>query len=247
MTSTHSRLFLLLAVAGAFACGSDDGDASAAATTSELSDAATMEAVIVASVTPSDLTDGESASASADATVEALLGDCVTSVTTATTTTWTLSACTGPWGLVTVDGTIVGSYRIGRTGIVGTLTVDLVTSEGGTLDFDADITYGTDGSIAVESTASGLGRRGNVTSRTGSYTLNLDGDCVAVDGEWSGTRSDAWTLVVVGYSACSGACPSGTLTRTGVVGGTLAFDGTDTAVFTSTGGESREVSLVCGE
>ena len=227
-------------------CGeSGTTDDEVGASSAELTDASTAEAAVVATMNPASMEDGPAAAQSVADEVVARLGSCAVAATEGRTTTMTLDACTGPWGRAELSGTVVGTYQLTREGTLqGTLDVDLSSSEGATLTFDAEADFRADGTIAVTSSASGLGRRGRAVGRTGDYVLTPTDTCVTVDGTWSG-REDAWTLAVSEYTMCDGACPVGTVVRTGPLAGTLVFDGTATATFTS-GEDVRDIPLACG-
>lgn len=221
------------------ACAADasvDGD------TEELSSAATTEAALVAATAPPDgATDPSAAAGSAAEALAAIFGECATSVVSGATVTWTLAGCAGPYGIVTTDGTIEAAYHLVSGDLAATVTIDATTAGGAEMQVTAEVVYRVDGaaqSIAVESSATGRGSRGTAFGRSGTYTVATDGTCVDVDGTWSGVSD--WTLDVRGYHACTGACPTGTVTRTGALAATLTFDGTSQATLST---ESREATI----
>ncbi|MFH0900423.1 MAG: hypothetical protein V2A73_07320 [Pseudomonadota bacterium] len=95
----------------------------------------------------------------------------------------------------------------------------------------------------------GVGPHGNSLTRNGSYTLTWTQDCYTLEGSWSrsGAAGTA-TTAVSDYTRCKGLCPSaGTITHTGVKGRTVTvtFDGSDVASWSTSGGLSGTVNLLC--
>ncbi len=165
--------------------------------------------------------------------------------------------CSGPRGLVNVDGQLDMTVSVSLTGAISihaTATDFQVNSA--SLDIDADATYarsGTSRSLTVTTEGSGTGPRGNSIDRKGDYTLTWDPStsCASIDGSWSTDFSNASGAASrsndVNFSKCAGACPSGSMTHHYLGGAslTLKFDGTAVATWSASTGASGSVALAC--
>jgi len=153
---------------------------------------------------------------------------CIVATRAAGVVTYEFKGCTGPFGLVGVNGKLVATFS---PAAVGTLAV-AVKSDGlvigktpvehsasGTISFK-----GTQRIVAWTSTTKGiLARSGAAIEHKASYsgTYDVATECVALDG----TASTTWGIhgvqsTVVGYQRCGsgGVCPTaGTITATGLL------------------------------
>ncbi len=260
--SMISRGFLLSLAMVAVGCGgttdsaiAEDADESVSVTstesalTSELSD----EVAQPASATTEQL--------AADATTRVPKAfspsSCVTAVQAGPKVTYTLVNCTGPYGLVTVSGTLVATYsRASTGGVQVVITGTGVKANKAIIDVNATVIStqaGSTRSASVTSTASGSGPRGIALSRDGQYTVTYDSEtsCATVNGSWKtnvGARTS--TTTVTNYARCKGACPtSGTIVhdtpRSTAV--TINYSGAETAAWTTSTGRSGTVNLLCAK
>lgn len=256
------RLFFLsLSVVSLFACGpteevtsAEDADDSAASTTSEsaltteLSDEVTQ---------PVSMTGAELAQAAATRVGSHLHpAGCMTSVVTGATVTYTLTDCTGPYGLVHVTGVLTALYSRGAGGSVqAVITGSNVKVNNSTLDLNSTVTASIANGVrkaSVASDSSGTGPRGGALSRKGAYTTTWDPEtsCVTLDGTWE-TKAGVRTAstVVANYKRCKGTCPAAggsivhTTAKSAVV--TLTYDGSAKASWVTSTGRTGTVTLTC--
>ena len=260
MISRGFLMSLAIAAAGCVGASSDsavaeDADESASVTstesalTAELSD----EVAQPMSATTEQL--------AADATVRVpkafLPSSCVVAVQAGPKVTYTLTNCTGPFGLVTVSGTLVATYSRTNSGAVqAVITGTGLKANKSTIDVNATVIATKSGSTKsadVTSSASGTGPRGIALSRDGQYTVTYDSEtsCATVNGSWKtdvGSRSSSTT--VTNYARCKGACPtSGTIVHdtprnTSV---TVTYSGAETAAWSTSAGRSGTVNLACSK
>lgn len=260
MKKTWSLLFTMsLAVVG---CGrglesdtAEDADESAvvssaeSALTAELSD----EAGQPASTTPEQL----AMSAIARVGSRFKPQGCATATQTGATVVYTLTNCTGPFGLVKVNGTLTAVYsRAAGGGVQVVITGTGVKANDATMDVNSTVIATQAAGVKkaqVTIDGNGTGPRGNSFTRKGAYTLTYDtqSECLTVDGTWqTGSARVGASTVVSGYKRCKGTCPAAggsivhTTVRNDVV--TLSYDGTATAKYSSTGGRSGSLPLQCG-
>ena len=176
---------------------------------------------------------------------------CATATTSGATTTITYANCTGPRGLVSVDGTIAITAAIGTGGAI-TFSATATDFTIGELAFDIDdsavytVANGTK-SIAVTTSGTATGPLGGSIVRHGDYTVTYTDTCGTVDGAWSTVIADAARSTTVDLQRCAGACASGTVTRDTFDGRviTITFDGSATANWTSSTGRSGSFALAC--
>lgn len=210
------------------------------------------EAAIVAT-----LVDGATAATTAEAATKIAANanlqpaGCATVTTSGATTTVALAGCSGVRGLVDVNGTItVTITAVTASSVSLTATSTDLQIDGATLDLAADATYSTSGgtsSLAVTSSSSGVGARGHAIVHTGAYTATWDANCATVDGSWATANETARRSLDVSLSRCRATCPTGSVTRTRLDGSTIAitFDGTPTAMWSSSRRGAGTVSLGC--
>lgn len=211
-------------------------------------------------------TEAAGAATSAEEAAEAAAGaagarfqpaGCATAEVQGTTVTYTLDDCAGPFGIARIDGTVQVSYSVAADGLHATLAGDGVSARGATLELDAEAVHAVSGgarTLRVTTAGAAVGPRGRSIERDGSYTARWDaeGSCFSLDGAWS-TRagSRTWSTAVSGFERCAARCPAagGTVEHTGGLSGvtiTIAFDGSDSATWSSSRGRSGTLDLACG-
>lgn len=182
---------------------------------------------------------------------------CATATQTGATVVYTLTNCTGPYGLVKVTGTLTAVYsRAAGGGVNVVITGTGVKANNATMDINSTVVATQTAGVKkaqVTINGAGTGPRGNSINRNGAYTVTFDTttECITIDGTWqTGTARLGASTVVAGYKRCKGTCPAGggsivhTSAKNEVV--TLTYDGTATAKYASSGGRSGSVPLQCG-
>jgi len=158
----------------------------------------------------------------------------------------TFDDCSGSWGLFAVDGVLTVTWTPRRGYVEYLVVTDGFSVGGASMSFQVTALAYPEGAdrtrFDVTSESESVGRRGNTSTSSAAYEVLRDGECLDVDGTWSGDRRDGWTLTVEGFHNCSGTCPeSGRVTRGDL---TLEFDGDSTASWTR-GERSGELPLFC--
>lgn len=182
---------------------------------------------------------------------------CATAEVQGATVTYTLNDCTGPLGVVSIDGTAQAVMSVEADGIHAAITGSGVAARGATLEMQADALYQVDNGIktlSVTTNGSGTGPRGNSVERHGDYTItwNPTTQCATLDGSWAAEASTgrSRSTTVTGVERCADQCPSagGEIVHTGRRGVTvtLSFDGSDAASWSTSNGKSGTVDLSCG-
>jgi len=176
---------------------------------------------------------------------------CITTTQDGAKVTAVFAGCTGPFGLVGVDGTVVFTVRPSATSVAVDATADGLIVGDAVLDLDATAIYRTTGSassIDVTTRTTAIGERGHELTHTGDYTASWDATCASIDGAWSTSVEDLARSTTASLERCRGACPTGTITRVTVDGRTIAvdFDGSAIATWTSSTGRGGRIALVCG-
>jgi hypothetical protein len=172
--------------------------------------------------------------------------------------TVTYNDCTGPRGLLHVSGTLVLTVQVKLDGTIlvhgssGNLTVNDAH-----LVVDVDASYsilGTNHTLAVQTSGSATGPRGNQLDHVGDYTITWDSAslCGTLQGSWAtdATLADGTTAsrsTTVDLTKCVGSCPVGTIDRTFRTGVTMTvtFDGTAVATWQTSAGRSGTINLPC--
>ena len=161
--------------------------------------------------------------------------------------------CTGPRGLVHVTGTLDLAISVSTAGAI---TVHGTSSDlkvnAAHLVIDATATYsvtGTGHTLAVETSGSGTGPRGNTVEHEGSYTITWDPStlCRSIEGHWQTDLGARERSNDVDLERCGGGCPTGTITHHFLAGAslTVTFDGTATAHWTASAGATGTTQLSC--
>ena len=182
---------------------------------------------------------------------------CRTIETNGNAITVTYNDCTGPRGLLHVSGQLVLTVHVRLDGTIlvhgtsGNLTVNDAH-----LVVDVDAVYTTSRTshtLAVTTSGSAVGPRGNELDHAGDYTIAWDSasQCGWLSGSWATEATidgrTASRSTTVDLRRCVGSCPVGTIDRTYRNGTTLTvtFDGTATAQWQTSTGRSGTTTLVC--
>jgi hypothetical protein len=192
----------------------------------------------------------------------------VTDDTASSTATYVFSGCTGPHGLVTVDGTLTVAYSApSSTELKLTFSIDqpfTITGAAGrkaTIDAwaaSADVTAsGTNldtRTLDWSGRLSGTTRRGTAFDHSSTWQLSwtIGGDCLGESGSSSGQAGAlSVTTTVSDYQVCADTCPAAGSEIT-VTDSTndLSYDltyGTDTATYTGPLGKMYTYAPLCAD
>jgi hypothetical protein len=183
---------------------------------------------------------------------------CVTAQTAVNTVTYTLNKCTGPYGLLKLDGTITATFAPmpgGKIQVelsakafkISTVSVDVLAT--------AVITTGvTQNSAVVTSSSNATNARGDVATHSGNYTAGWDPSCLTLNGTFTTSivtsqGATAWTTQISNFHQCSGMCPdaNGSVTVTGAKGDTVTvhYSNGGTAEVTTSSGTTSMILLAC--
>jgi hypothetical protein len=238
--------------------GANGNEATAADSLETADQVSALSSVTTASVDPNmvGLTNNTAASTAASGTTAMLKAGCAIQTTVGNVVTYSLNNCTGPYGLVSLTGSLKATYTVVAP---GSLQVDLegqnlkLNSSTLNINSSAVITVvGTARTATVTSTSSATGQRGNQITHMGSYTAGWDPNCVSLTGSFS-TRVgllQTYSTQIANYRRCQDLCPaSGVITFSSTSGAntnttTLTFDGTSTAAITFNG-KAGNLSLFC--
>ncbi|MCU0696782.1 MAG: hypothetical protein MUC96_09655 [Myxococcaceae bacterium] len=183
---------------------------------------------------------------------------CATSTQTGATVVYTLTNCTGPYGLVKVTGTLTAVYsRAAGGGVQVVITGTGVKANDATMDINSTVIATQANGVKtanVTVNGSGSGPRGGSLTRKGSYVISYDtvAECITINGTWeTGTARAGASTVVSNFKRCKGTCPAagGSITHTSarneVV--TLTYDGSAVAQWSSSAqARSGTLNLRCG-
>jgi hypothetical protein len=167
------------------------------------------------------------------------------------------NSCTGPYGLVRLDGGVDVTFSVTAT---GGLHADLKSVDDLTLQ-DRPLTYSATADLTASGTERTLVWAGQWNTETlagapvehsssGELTVDLATSCVAFTGKASGSIDERGIdLTIDDLNACPAVCPaSGTITATGKVSKTsvsVTFDGSAKAAVTGPKGNTFSVALSC--
>lgn len=214
MRSTLSVALLSFAIVNLAACRKDDddegGDDESAAIAADAADANEVESNI-----------GSLASSLAAESDEAprfafLPAGCltVTSDEAAKTTTYTFASCTGPYGLITLNGSVALAYTQRGATVDATITAAGFQVNGATIDWDvaASVQAGAAGARTMtwSGTIAGTTAKGRALSRQNDkvFTWTAGGSCIGIDGISTGNLSGrSLEIDVSNYQRCKGECP----------------------------------------
>lgn len=268
--SRASACFLVLVSTSLVACVAADDSSDGA---DQAEDVATVDAAldsvevvtaeaemltVVASGTASATTPAEAAMLAAAQAADAFEDSaCLVSSQVGSTVTYTFSDCSGQHGLVHVSGTVDVTYGVTIKGVSLDVVSDDMTVNGVAFDLTASAVYvlGQDMQrLVVETSGTGTASHGRSATREGEYTFDWSADdaCIALQGSWShaGTERSGETSVT-DFATCEGSCPAagGTIVYQGGPSDasvTIAYDGSDAAGWSTSGGKSGTLPLACG-
>lgn len=223
-------------------------------------DVATAEAALLAPAADEAVMTSaspEEAATAAATRASAMFGSCVSTSVTGALVIYTLDACTGPYGLVTVSGAVHVSYRAGASGLAFVAQASDLDVNGGTLSFENEGVIsgsGTSRTLELDVDARGTTPRGREYTRVGSYTLSWDAgtECMSLEGDWATELERvSWSTTVRGYERCEGGCPAsgGSIVWSSASGSvTVRYDGSARAEWEADGRRERtgSIPLVCG-
>lgn len=180
---------------------------------------------------------------------------------TALSVKYTLSGCTGPWGLVKVSGVVTVVYASGADGLAldvtgSSLEFDTSRPSHGRASLHATATATSNGGareMKWNATLDGTTARGNAFSRTADWDVEwqVGESCIALDGAAQGeVKGRALNTHISNYRRCQGECPAagGMITISNDAGQevSLTFDGSATATFTDASDRETRIDLACG-
>lgn len=179
---------------------------------------------------------------------------CLATQRNGATVVYTFTNCTGPYGLVNLNGTVNATF----SNVTPTARTVTVTGEVRANRFtlrpnaSAQITYmGTTRLATVTLMGGGTSPRGNTWTNAGTYMTSWNGTCLGLSGRVTSTANGASVTVdVSNYNRCRGGCPDagGRVTVTSSRGASVSvsYSGGATATLTGTRGRSSTVALYCG-
>ena len=182
---------------------------------------------------------------------------CVKATQNALVVTYTFKGCTGPFGLVGVNGTVTATFAPTTGGVTASVVSKDLKLNNTTVQQSAKVTVtfqGTTRKVTWNGGYKGVTYRGKKTiEHTASYTTTYDtsNDCVASDGNGSTTVDGrGHTVTVKGYKRCGTiwTCPTaGSLTVVGAASKlamTLTYLGNGRARATGPAGNSWEYKML---
>lgn len=179
---------------------------------------------------------------------------CVTAQRAGATVTYTFNGCTGPYGLVNVNGTLRATFSdvtpTSRTvALAGELRANRFTLRP---NATAQVTYmGNTRLATVTLMGGGTSPRAVAFTNSGTYMSNWDGMCLGLSGRvGSSADGNSVTVDIANYRRCRGGCPDagGRVTVSSSRGAALSvlYSGGPAATLTGTRGRSATVALFCG-
>ena len=169
---------------------------------------------------------------------------------------WEINGCTGPYGFVTISGTVDVEYTAIPGGLQAHYSGQGVQFNQSVMDIDttAKRTFvGTGRTLDVITHSSGVGSRGHQIQRDGEYliTWDIETNCLGMDGAWQ-TKVDnkTWNTTIDNWERCEGECPKsgGHIEFEGGmrdVTVTIDYDGSPNAAWKSSRGSSGSLDLNC--
>lgn len=249
----------LFAVAGCGGSAAVSADAEVAADSTDTADAISALTSVSSEGVDAQASGATSASiATAAATGAAgrlFPASCVVKNVVGNVATLTMTSCTGPYGLLNINGTLTATYMLTGSGAGATLKVDLagtaIKVNGATLNVATSATLsGTANSrsASVTSTTQATTARGNVITHAGMYNSTWDGMCLTLSGSFA-TKAGAnsYATTITDYKKCLNACPTqGSVTFVGVANTlTITYSGGRSAKLVVNGGAAQDVNLLC--
>jgi hypothetical protein len=254
--------WLALALVPLVACGrKDDGtggdeatEAEAAALTTDTSNVeGSVQTMTTDPLTMAEMGSGEMAATTAASKAENYLQPkgCYMAVAAGNKVTYTFNNCTGPYGLVKANGTVVATFTPAGA---GSIKVDVAASGFRVNDVTVNLAFsgtftvqGAKKSATIATTSSATSAKGKTITRAGSYTVTWDGMCLSLDGAVTTTVGTTVYATTFGnFKKCRGMCPSGSITFASSKGTSLIlnYNGTATATWTS-GTKMGTIPLLC--
>jgi hypothetical protein len=190
----------------------------------------------------------------------------VTNDTSTSTATYAFTNCTGPYGLVNVDGTLTVGYTApSATELKLSFSIDApftLTGAGGkaatvtdwqaTADITASGTDLTTRTLQWNGHLTGTTRRGTDFDHSSTWTISwtVGGDCISESGSSSGTAGDlSVSTTVTSFQACAGSCPaSGSEIKITDTTDGASYDltyGNDSATYTNPAGKMYTYVPLC--
>jgi hypothetical protein len=173
----------------------------------------------------------------------------------------TFSDCTGPFGLVHLNGEELVTLSPGEGGALHVVMSSVnLTANGKPINHSAtaDVTFAGDmRNVAWQGSWDRTNDKGVTVQHTSDLTIAVDtaAGCSTANGTaQTSVGARGVDTTITGYKLCRDAttgevgCPTGTVTHTGKVSGktvTISFDGSDMAEVTGPAGATFEVPLVC--
>jgi len=206
---------------------------------------------------------GKLATAAAAATAAATVGTffkpagCVTATANGTTVAYEFKSCTGPLGLVAVNGKLTASFSLVSNGVEIDVQSETLTLGKTPVEQSAKVTVTFDGTVRKVTWDGGYkgttNRNKLPIEHTANYTTEFDTatGCVKWNGSGSTTIAErGLTVNVTGYERCGSLwyCPkSGTISATGKQSGlsiTLDYLGGGQARITGPNGNSWDYKML---
>jgi hypothetical protein len=225
-------------------------------------DAAVQESGLFAAIAGSLTGNGVTGEAAAtDATgITALFmpAGCATVTTNKNVNTYTFTKCTGPYGLLKLDGTATATFTPmlgGKIKVELSATAFKISTASVNLSATAVLTTGVNQQSAeVTSSSSATNARGETATHSGSYTAGWDQSCLTLNGTFTtSVATIAWSTVIANFRQCTNMCPDagGTVTVSGPRDEksiTVHYSNGGTAEVTTTtaGGTRGMIVLSCG-
>jgi hypothetical protein len=216
-----------------------------------------LYAAIAGSLTGNGVT-GEAAATDATAiTARFMPAGCATVTTNKNVNTYTFTNCTGPYGLLELNGTATVTFT---PMLGGKVKVELaaqdfkISTASVNLAATCVLTTGvTQQSATVTTSSSATNARGESAAHSGSYTAGWDQSCMTLNGTFTTTVGNvAWSTVIANFRQCTGMCPDsgGTVTVSSERGGSITVHytngGTAEVTTTTAGGTRGMIVLSCG-
>lgn len=246
-THRSSRLVSLTMIAlGLSACGANDDSESLVSDADVASSEAALSVAVLESAGTSASAE-EAAAASGEAAIALFApAGCVTQTTSGADVTYVFAGCTGPHGLVAVNGTLSVHYSVVPRGVRADISADDFQIGGASFDITTSATYvqgSASESLSITSQSTVVGSRGRSGARSSMLDVTWDAECISIDGSTSGSLG---ATTISDYRVCRGGCPTGIVAREGVrANQSVTFDGSANASWV-TDNRSGTIALTCG-
>jgi hypothetical protein len=259
-----SFAWLFLVSCGGVDTNSSDDTSTAYAAALSIDSAVQESGLIAAIATKLTVNDTTGMAAAADAaTVTDLFmpAGCATTSTNLNVVTYTFSNCTGPYGLLKLNGTLTATLKpmaAGQVQVTLAASGFKISTVTASVNATALVTTGvTQDSAMVTSTSSATNARGETAVHSGSYTAGWDSSCLTLNGSFMTTLgtskgTDSWSTQISNFRSCSGMCPAqgGSITVTSSSGGSVTVHytngGSAEVTTTNAGGTRGMIVLSCG-